>query len=110
MSNDEYGPKTCVTPSWWLSFVDGDRPKDEQFLGVCVVTAPDFGTAVQRAHLLGCNPGGEVQGVEIPMDTAPFIEDKWRRRVLTREECAEFDKHVQAVCPHAARRAREVSP
>ena len=97
-----------VTPSWWLSFADGSLPKGEQFLGVCIVTASDFRTAIQRAHLLGCNPGGEVKGVKIFADTAPFIEDKWRRRILTKEECAELDQQIQAVCSHAARRAQEV--
>ena len=55
---------------WWLSFVDPSRsaPMEEQvpggggFLGVVVVEAPSFIAAVGKAHRLGINPGGEVQG------------------------------------------------
>lgn len=44
---------------WWLSFVD--KAKDE-CLGVAVVNAPSFLTAVLVSHHLGINPGGEVAG------------------------------------------------
>ena len=43
---------------WWLSFADGDLPKGQQFLGVCLVWAPAFPLAVMAAHVLGINPGG----------------------------------------------------
>lgn len=94
-------------PSWWLSFSDPNLPEGEQFLGACIITAPDFGTAVKLAHLLESNPGGEVLGSEIPADTSPFIEDHWRRRILSEAECAELDQHIQEVCSAAARRASE---
>lgn len=76
---------------FWLSFCDADRPKGTQFLGACLidVTAaeadnaeievllkfpfaePDsewLAAAVKKAHRLGCNPGGEVASLEIPLD------------------------------------------
>ncbi len=54
---------------WWLSFCDGSRPKGSQFLGVAIIpgVATDdpfggIGAATATAHILGCNPGGEVSG------------------------------------------------
>ena len=64
--------------------------------------------AIKTAHLLGCNPGGEVQGIEVEADTAPFIGDEWRRRILTKEECTAFDEELQRTCTAARERAQEV--
>lgn len=57
-----------MLPFFWLSFADPEKPKGTQFLGAAVVHAPEFLLAVRVARLLGCNPGGEVQGMEIPDD------------------------------------------
>jgi hypothetical protein len=92
--------------SWWLSFADADRPESEQFLGACIVTGDSLSEALQRSYLLECNPGGEVRVIRIAADTAPYIEDKWRRRILTRVECIELDQHLQEVCAAAAERAK----
>jgi hypothetical protein len=94
-------------PSWWLSFVD---PDEDQFLGAAIVTAPGPKEAVLMAHALECNPGGEVLIAKIPVDTAPFIRDHWRCRVLTREETKVFDEEIQSVCEAAARRAASGAP
>ena len=51
---------------WWLSFADPHLPKGQQFLGVAIVEAPDFIFACRLAKTLGCNPGGEVRGWEVP--------------------------------------------
>ena len=53
---------------WWLSFADPERPEGQQFLGVAVVEAPEFLMATLMARMHGCNPGGEVQGYEVPDD------------------------------------------
>jgi hypothetical protein len=53
---------------WWLSFVN---PGDERFLGVCVVKRHSFVAAVQRAHQLGINPGGQVAGQVLPEGEEP---------------------------------------
>ena len=50
---------------YWLSFADADLPKGSQFLGACVVVARDAIKAVQKAHKLKINPGGEVAIVEM---------------------------------------------
>lgn len=47
---------------WYLSFADPRKPKGQQWLGAVIVEAPNFIRAVDRAHLLGINPGGEVKG------------------------------------------------
>lgn len=50
---------------WWLSFADPDRPKGQQFLGLCIVEAVDEITAAKVAHALGINPGGEVKFMDL---------------------------------------------
>lgn len=67
---------------WWLSFVDTTRsaPWDEQvpggggFTGVCIVPGPNIVVAARIAFTFGCNPGGEVAGVPLP------IPSGWRPR------------------------------
>ena len=47
---------------WWLWFTK----EGEGFVGGCYVRGVDIGEAVTQAHRAGCNPGGQVMGVEIP--------------------------------------------
>lgn len=75
-----------TTSWWWLSFASSERN-----LGVALVSAPDFGTAVLKSHALRCNPGGEVNGWEVPAslglgDPAP----KWQHRLLNTDEISEM--------------------
>lgn len=69
---------------WWLSFADPDRPKGEQFLGVAIVRARGLGLAITRCHQLKINPGGQVQGYEIPPDVK--IVEGTADRLLSRKE------------------------
>lgn len=80
---------------WWLSFADGGRPKEEQFLGGIWVKAYGFASAHAIVNLLGCNPGGEVLGAP----AADFIDipEEWAKRLLTRAECEELDEKVLKV-------------
>lgn len=48
---------------WYLSFCG-----DDGFRGACFVLAHGFMTAVEYAHRIGCNPGGEVLGAPWPPD------------------------------------------
>lgn len=75
--------------AFWLSFAD-----DDGFRGAVIVHAEDFMTAVMECNLRGINPHGECQGMEVPPEAAAKIPDKWKNRILTREECAEFDKEM----------------
>lgn len=61
--------------SWWLSFCDPGKPNGHQFLGVAIVKAPGFMHAVDKAHVLGINPGGEVKGMPFD-DIASEHHDK----------------------------------
>lgn len=45
---------------WYLSFVD-----DSGFLGGCHAEGATFQEALESAHVHGCNPGGEVKGLDI---------------------------------------------
>jgi hypothetical protein len=87
---------------WWVSFCDPERETGTQFLGACIVDDDDAGVlgkimgdicaAVSAASANGCNPGGEAMGIQVPDDVAPRIAREWRNRLLTREECEEFDR------------------
>jgi len=50
---------------WWLSYCDPKKPTGSQFQGVLILEAKTFLGAVAKAHLLGLDPGGEVQGFAI---------------------------------------------
>lgn len=83
-----------VEPLWWLSFCDASRPEGSQFLGAAIVSGPDIAFACMNAHALGCNPGGEVMGVQIPEGCK--VAAKWHGRLLNREECAALDAELMA--------------
>ena len=55
-----------ATALYWLSFCDPEKPEGHAFLGVVIVQAIDFESAVQEAWVRGINPGGEVMGMPIP--------------------------------------------
>jgi hypothetical protein len=76
---------------WWLSFCDPTKPEGQQFLGACIVQARGFFTATLQAHRLGCNPGGECRGSG-PIPLEHKIKERWVNRLLTKEECEEFDR------------------
>jgi hypothetical protein len=76
---------------WWLSFADPKRESGEQFLGAVISRAHSFPEAIQVAHVLGCNPGGECKGVEIPEEMGLKINKTHIERLLTIEECKEVD-------------------
>lgn len=68
----------------WLSFADGSLPKGHQFLGACIVEVKQFDdprdtlkAAIRKAHVLGINPGGEVQSMELPGGEDFPIHPSW---------------------------------
>ena len=84
--------------SFWLSFCsDSDLPEGSQFLGACIVPGDDVLSAVQAAHMLGCNPGGEVVGHPVPPGMDQYVEDRWRNRLMTRAECEQFDREMAII-------------
>lgn len=90
---------------WWLSFCDPDLPEEEQLLGAAIVRAKDGLSAVERARELGCNPGGEVMFVDLPLDMAMSFPKDCIETLLTTEEqferiggIARWPDHVDGEC------------
>jgi len=102
--------------TFWLSFCDGDRPTGEQFLGVAVVDVSDdqataalediktrfthaqpgaewLGAAMREAWRLGCNPGGEVQSMELPQDD-PRLVMVPRGRLMQKPELEDLERRL----------------
>lgn len=51
---------------WWLSFCDPENAEGSQFMGGCIVPGRDMLEAVRVSYMVGCNPGGDVLGVQLP--------------------------------------------
>jgi hypothetical protein len=101
------GAEGTPMKTFWLSFVDEDRPEGDRFLGVAIVQVteadvaavlpqlnaqfphrlPDsewIAAATRKAHRLGCNPGGQVMSLELHAGEVPPAI--WLNRLLTRAE------------------------
>lgn len=65
---------------WYLSFADAG------FKGAIIVRARGFTSAVHLTHDLGINPGGQVQGYEIPPDLEQKIPPDSVNRLLSKDE------------------------
>lgn len=80
---------------WYFSFADADLPKGTQFLGAVFVRGCSLPDAITRSHVLGINPGGEVASIgPIPDETAQAIPARFRERLMSREDVAEFDAEM----------------
>jgi hypothetical protein len=82
----------------WLSFCDPHKGVGGQFLGVVVVRERGFTSALMFTHRMGLNPGGEVQGSELPSE--PRFEKVLKghfNRLLLREEAIWLSEAVGAV-------------
>jgi hypothetical protein len=75
--------------AFWLSFAD-----DDGFRGAVIVHANDFLEAIMRCNLEGINPHGECQGREIPLGSVLKIPERWKNRILSREDCVRFDAEM----------------
>jgi hypothetical protein len=80
---------------YWLSFADPEKPPGSQFQGACLVPGVDMKTAIEAAWLFGCNPRGEVRGHVVPKEIAARVAEKWRLRLLTREETDVLSKEMR---------------
>lgn len=80
---------------WWLSFCDPELPAGNRFLGACIVPGLDMVSAIQKAHSLGCNPGGEVSGMEI---LSPFHKHlvPFAGELMDREKCKFVESKLTA--------------
>lgn len=77
---------------WYMSFCDAARPKGRQFLGGCFVAAKTLSGALTTSHTLKCNPGGEVQLLELPPGAQ--LPAKWLVRLLSKSELELMDKEL----------------
>lgn len=81
-----------ATTYFWLSFCDPHKPEGSQFLGVILIKGYGFMDAVSRCNMLGINPGGEVQGYELPLTRVPKDEGNANRLLNKMEaEAVEFE-------------------
>jgi hypothetical protein len=78
-----------------MSFCDPDRPTGEQFLGCLIIRAADYHEMIIKSHLLGLNPGGEVQFIEIPKKMVPHLPTEWvDKKLISRQEAEELDDRL----------------
>jgi hypothetical protein len=80
--------------TWWLSFAG-----EEGFRGACIVEAPSFLLAHMVANFAGANPGGEMRGHEIDPVSARLIPEKWKNRLLSRQDIDAFDAEMETIDP-----------
>jgi hypothetical protein len=76
-------------PWFYMSFCDANLPEGQQFLGGVYVRGVTPEEALTRSHLLGINPGGEVECVgPLPewMLDQNGVPEADRERLLTRGE------------------------
>lgn len=78
---------------FYLSFTDPNRPKGTQWLGACIVPAPDAMASIATAHMLSCNPGGEAKVVG-PLPRETIKPDYVGRLLTTKEEVDEAGTEV----------------
>lgn len=71
---------------WWLSFAAEDG-----FRGACQVWAPSYMLAIREAHRLGCNPGGEVKGMDLDPTAVRFVDEKYIGVLMNEHDCEIFD-------------------
>ena len=81
---------------WWLSFCDPAKPAGSQFLGVAIVAAEGFVSAVAKARMGNCNPGGEVMGGPLPDEFAAVLTPADMDRLLTKGEAVAVDARLMA--------------
>lgn len=72
---------------WWLSFVDPKRAEGSKFLGACQVWADCYINAVEGAHVLGCNPGGEVKGMDVDPRLSGLVPAEYVGVLMDRHTC-----------------------
>lgn len=66
---------------WYLSFAEPGK-----FLGAVIVQERGFTSAMQKAHRLAINPGGEVMTHEIGLELPPYVPASMCNRLLTKDE------------------------
>lgn len=81
---------------WWLSFV-----KDGKFAGACQVWATSYINAVKTAHLMGCNPGGDVQGMAAADNLARLVPQTYIGVLMDKERVQIFEGVMEGLIAEA---------
>lgn len=86
------------TTWWWLSFVDttlpyreeDDYPGGPRWLGVCIVPAANIVQAAAVAHVVACNPGGQVSGYPFKLADGWTLNPEYVGRLFAGDEGRAF--------------------
>ena len=81
---------------WYLSYAS---EKEDKFLGVCIVEAPDFLSAALRARVLKISPGGQVVGAEFPPEI-PLPAGEFRNRLLSEADVKRMDPDAKSIAEY----------
>jgi len=74
--------------TFWLSFHDREKPRQDQFLGVAILDVDESEgeksvlEIVRHSHRLGINPGGEVR-VSVVLNRDQRIKLEHKNRLIT---------------------------
>jgi len=74
----------------WLSFLNPDLPEGSKSLGVVILQATGFLSAVELARQLGINPGGEVMGYILQEHPG----ERWLYRLIPPDEVMEIGRRL----------------
>ena len=97
----------AVVTTYWLSFCDASRPRGEQFLGACIVDAASPKDAFDETVRCGINPGGEA--LIVPAPEGQVVDRRWKGRLLSRADVADYDAALGAPEDKRARLVSERS-
>lgn len=78
LEHEQTQPKRWI----WLSFVNED-----DFAGVVITKTHGLNHAIQKTHLLGINPGGEVMSYELDDDDRRY--QPYSDRLLSKADLAD---------------------
>lgn len=81
-----------VTSTYWITFKDKSKPKNEQFLGVVVTTALGIESATKKIKELGVYPGGTPKITKIK---GGKISGEVFDKLLSYEYLRELDVEIQ---------------
>lgn len=82
-----------MNKTWWLSFIDPERPQGARFLGVIILDAPTLDAAFTKSWELKINPGGEALGVQLNEN----MDEKYKNRLIVYPEVAEIGETIRDV-------------
>lgn len=80
---------------------------DKVFHGVVIIKAHGITDAVRLCHALNINPGGQVMCVPMPDEIIAQVPEKYRTRLLSKEDVQQIWPDAKTIREHEAQAARE---